>query len=268
MTLRPTILLTLLMACGGSTLASAAPDAIQAGPDIAIATTPSGKIQGFVHNAILTYRGIPYATAERFMPPQPTRKWADTKMALLYGNICPQSASNPLANFLFSGPHLQQSDDCQNLNIWTPALSDHKPRPVMVWLHGGGFQAGSAIESYAYDGENLSRSGDVVVVSVNHRLNVMGHLDLSAYGKQYQHSANLGVMDLVAALQWVKANIAQFGGDPDNVTIFGESGGGAKVLTLMATPAAKGLFQKGIVQIDILPHLRASRLRRGIPITG
>ena len=248
MTLRPTILLTLLMACGGSTLASAAPDAIQAGPDIAIATTPSGKIQGFVHNAILTYRGIPYATAERFMPPQPTRKWADTKMALLYGNICPQSASNPLANFLFSGPHLQQSDDCQNLNIWTPALSDHKPRPVMVWLHGGGFQAGSAIESYAYDGENLSRSGDVVVVSVNHRLNVMGHLDLSAYGKQYQHSANLGVMDLVAALQWVKANIAQFGGDPDNVTIFGESGGGAKVLTLMATPAAKGLFQKGIVQ--------------------
>ncbi len=248
MTLRPTILLTLLMACGGSTLASAAPGAIQAGPDIAIATTPSGKIQGFVHNAILTYRGIPYATAERFMPPQPTRKWADTKMALLYGNICPQSASNPLANFLFSGPHLQQSDDCQNLNIWTPALSDHKPRPVMVWLHGGGFQAGSAIESYAYDGENLSRSGDVVVVSVNHRLNVMGHLDLSAYGKQYQHSANLGVMDLVAALQWVKANIAQFGGDPDNVTIFGESGGGAKVLTLMATPAAKGLFQKGIVQ--------------------
>ena len=248
MTLKPTILLTLLMACGGSTLASAAPDAIQAGPDIAIATTPSGKIQGFVHNAILTYRGIPYATAERFMPPQPTRKWADTKMALLYGNICPQSASNPLANFLFSGPHLQQSDDCQNLNIWTPALSDHKPRPVMVWLHGGGFQAGSAIESYAYDGENLSRSGDVVVVSVNHRLNVMGRLDLSAYGKQYQHSANLGVMDLVAALQWVKANIAQFGGDPDNVTIFGESGGGAKVLTLMATPAAKGLFQKGIVQ--------------------
>lgn len=248
MTLRPTILLTLLMACGGSTLASAAPGAIQAGPDIAIATTPSGKIQGFVHNAILTYRGIPYATAERFMPPQPTRKWADTKMALLYGNICPQSASNPLANFLFSGPHLQQSDDCQNLNIWTPALSDHKPRPVMVWLHGGGFQAGSAIESYAYDGENLSRSGDVVVVSVNHRLNVMGHLDLSAYGQQYQHSANLGVMDLVAALQWIKTNIAQFGGDPNNVTIFGESGGGAKVLTLMATPSAKGLFHKAIVQ--------------------
>jgi len=243
-----TILLPLLIACGGSTLASAAPDAIQAGPDIAISTTQSGAVQGFVHNAILTYRGIPYATAERFMPPQPLPKWTDTKMALLYGNICPQSASNPLANFLFSGPHLQQSDECQNLNIWTPALSDHKPRPVMVWLHGGGFHAGSAIESYAYDGENLSRSGDVVVVSVNHRLNVMGHLDLSAYGKQYQHSANLGVMDLVAALQWVKANIAQFGGDPNNVTIFGESGGGAKVLTLMATPAAKGLFHKAIVQ--------------------
>jgi len=111
------ILLPLLLAFGGSTLASAAPDAIQAGPHIAIATTQSGAVQGFVHNAILTYRGIPYATAERFMPPQPLPKWADTKMALLYGNICPQSASNPLANFLFSGPHLQQSDDCQNLNI-------------------------------------------------------------------------------------------------------------------------------------------------------
>lgn len=242
------LLLPLLLALGSHTQAFATQETVLAGPDIAIANTQAGQVQGFIHDGILTYRGIPYATAERFMPPQPMPHWNNTRSALLYGNICPQVAQNPLANFLFSGPQLPQSDACQNLNIWTPALADQKKRPVMVWLHGGGFQAGSSIESYAYDGENLSRSGDVVVVSINHRLNVMGHLDLSAYGKQYQHSANVGVMDLVAALQWVKANIAQFGGDPDNVTIFGESGGGAKVLTLMATPAAKGLFQKGIVQ--------------------
>jgi para-nitrobenzyl esterase len=118
----------------------------------------------------------------------------------------------------------------------------------MVWLHGGGFSAGSAIELPSYDGENLSKKGDVVVVSINHRLNVLGFLNLSAYGDKYKASANVGMMDIVAALQWVKQNIASFGGDPDNVTIFGQSGGGGKVTTLMAAPSAKGLFQKAIVQ--------------------
>ncbi|TCP95983.1 para-nitrobenzyl esterase [Cricetibacter osteomyelitidis] len=223
-------------------------DAVVAEPNVAVANTQAGKVQGFVHNGIFNYKGIPYATAERFKAPQAVAKWADTRTALTYGNICPQSAQNPLANFMFSGPHLQQSDDCLNLNVWTPALNDGKKRPVMVWLHGGGFEAGSSIESYAYDGENLSRTGDVVVVSVNHRLNAMGYLDLSAYGDEYKHSANNGIQDLVAALKWVQTNAAAFGGDADNVTIFGESGGGAKVLTLMATPAAKGLFDKAIVQ--------------------
>ena len=223
-------------------------DSVVANPDVAVVTIQTGKVQGFVHNGIYTYRGIPYATAERFQPPQPVESWDTTRTALMYGNICPQVADNPLQNFMFSGPHLNQSDDCLNLNIWTPSISDGQKRPVMVWLHGGGFSGGSSIESYAYDGENLSRTGDVVVISVNHRLNVMGHLDLSDYGDQYANSANSGVMDLVAALQWVKANAAAFGGDADNVTIFGESGGGAKVLTLMGTPAAKGLFHKGIVQ--------------------
>lgn len=241
-------LLAIAVALGVAHAAHAKGDSVAAGPTIAIADTQAGKVQGFVRNGVYVYRGIPYAKADRFQPPKPVESWGGTRTALMYGNICPQLPGNPLANFMFSGPHLEQSDDCLNLNVWTPSLSNGRRRPVMVWLHGGGFSNGSSIESYAYDGENLSRTGDVVVISVNHRLNVMGHLDLSAYGKQYANSANSGVMDLVAALQWVRANAAAFGGDPDNVTIFGESGGGAKVLTLMGTPAAKGLFHKGIVQ--------------------
>ena len=132
-------------------------------------------------------------------------------------------------------------NNCQNLNIWTPGIADGKKRPVMVWLHGGGFSAGSSAEIPAYDGADLSRAGDVVVVSVNHRLNVLGHLDLSAYGEKYRNADNVGIYDLVDALRWVRDNIARFGGDPANVTIFGESGGGAKVLALMTTPYAKGL---------------------------
>ena len=252
MTLFKSSMLALALALGATHSASAANDSVIAGPTIAVANIQAGKVQGFVHNGIYTYRGVPYAKAERFQPPQTVEKWANTRLALMYGNICPQVATNPLANFMFSGPHLNQSDDCLNLNVWTPSIADKKKRPVMVWLHGGGFSGGSAIESYAYDGENLSRTGDVVVVSVNHRLNVMGHLDLSAYGSQYVNSANVGVMDLVAALQWVKANAAAFGGDAANVTIFGQSGGGAKVLTLMGTPAAKGLFHKAIVQSGAL----------------
>ncbi len=252
MTLLKSSILALALALGATHSASAANDSVIAGPAVAVASIQSGKVQGFVHNGIYTYRGVPYAKAERFQPPQAMGKWDNTRLALMYGNICPQVAANPLANFMFSGPHLNQSDDCLNLNVWTPSISDRKKRPVMVWLHGGGFSGGSSIESYAYDGENLARTGDVVVVSVNHRLNVMGHLDLSAYGSQYANSANVGVMDLVAALQWVKANVAAFGGDADNVTIFGQSGGGAKVLTLMGTPAAKGLFHKAIEQSGAL----------------
>ena len=241
-------MLTLALALGTAHLAYANNDSVIADPTVAVTQTQAGKVQGFVHNGIYTYRGIPYARAERFQAPQAVEKWDNTRPALMYGNICPQVAINPLENFMFSGPHLKQSDDCLNLNVWTPSISDGQKRPVMVWLHGGGFSGGSSIESYAYDGENLSRTGNVVVISVNHRLNEMGHLDLTAYGKQYTQSANAGVMDLVSALQWVKANAAAFGGDSNNVTIFGESGGGAKVLTLMGTPAAKGLFHKAIVQ--------------------
>ena len=143
------------------------------------------------------------------------------------------------------------SEHCQYLNVWTQSLDPQAKRPVMVWLHGGGFWDGSSIEHVAYDGENLSRFGDVVVVTVNHRLNILGYLDLSPYGEKYWNSGNAGNADLVASLQWVHDNIAQFGGDPENVTIFGQSGGGGKVSSLMQTPAANGLFQKGIIMSGV-----------------
>ncbi|MCY7007904.1 carboxylesterase family protein [Fusobacterium simiae] len=211
-----------------------------------IATTESGKIQGFVQDGIYTYLGVPYATAERFMPPKKLAKWDGVKQTTKFGTFFSQGGGMVPRSGWFVGPKLEMSEDSYNLNIWTPAIKDGKKRPVMVWLHGGGFRSGSSAENYIYDGKNLSKMGDVVVVSVNHRLNLLGFLDLSAYGEKYKNSANVGIMDLVASLEWVRDNIEEFGGDPNNVTIFGESGGGAKVLTLMATPAAKGLFHKAV----------------------
>ena len=151
-------------------------------------------------------------------------------------------------------PHMywSEKEDCQNLNIWTPSIRDGRKRPVMVWLHGGGFSAGSSIEQLAYDGENLSRAGDVVVVSVNHRLNVLGYLDLSPFGEKYQDSANAGNLDLIAALEWIRDNIEGFGGDPENVTLFGQSGGGVKVWSLLQMPEADGLFHKGIIESGVV----------------
>lgn len=227
---------------------------VQAGYGIAVVETAQGAVQGYVQDSIITYKGIPYATAERFMPPQKVAKWADTRLAVTYGKVCPQIPFGE-RSFFFVGNEMPESEDCQNLNVWTPSIDDGKKRAVMVWIHGGGFQSGSSNDLQSYDGENLARSQDVVVVSVNHRLNAMGHLDLSAYGEQYKNSANVGVMDLVASLEWVKDNIAKFGGDPENITIFGESGGGAKVLTLMGTPAAQGLFHKAIVQSGALEKM-------------
>jgi para-nitrobenzyl esterase len=222
-----------------------------ASKNVAVVKTESGLVQGFIHHGIFTYRGIPYAKAARFMPPEKPDSWEGVRTAFTYGFICPQRQSdqiNDRSEFLLPHRYWPANENCQNLNVWTPGINDGKKRPVMVWFHGGGFIFGSSIALYAYDGENLSRKGDVVVVTVNHRLNVLGFLDLAAYGPEYKHSGNVSIMDLVAALQWVKANIANFGGDPENVTIFGQSGGGGKVITLLATPAAKGLFQKAIVE--------------------
>ena len=216
---------------------------VEAGPDIAVTDTQSGKVQGYISNGIYTYHGIPYAQAdERFTEAHEVDPWEGVRMAFDYGPISPQEAAGAIPG----GDNMD--NNCQNLNIWTPGINDGGKRPVMVWLHGGGFSTGSSIEQAYYDGENLSRKGDVVVVSVNHRLNVLGHLNLSRYGEQYKNSGNVGITDIIDALQWVQDNIENFGGDPDNVTVFGESGGGAKVLALMTSPYASGLFHKGIVE--------------------
>ncbi|MBQ7594371.1 MAG: carboxylesterase/lipase family protein [Synergistaceae bacterium] len=235
-------------------LVSSAYAEILAGPGIAVVDVEGGKLQGYVHDGIFTYHGVPYAQAEPFMPPVKVPAWEGIKLALTYGTMSPQSTSPQDDIFPphYFWPHweprnLPQSHSCQNLNIWTPGLDDAK-RPVMVWLHGGGHMMGAATVEDVYDGENLSRKGDVVVVSVNHRLNVAGFLNLSKYGEKYKNSFNQSTRDLVAALEWIRDNIAKFGGDPENVTLFGQSGGGAKILTLMAVPSAKGLFHKAIVQ--------------------
>ena len=245
---------------------------IISGPGVAVVEVEGGKLQGYIKNNIFTYLGVNYAESELFMPPTKIKAWEGIKMAVTYGNISPQLTSQQDDMFaahwywpLWNTRNYPQNNNCQNLNIWTPGL-DEKKRPVMIWIHGGGFEAGSSSVEDIYDGENLSRTGDIVVVSVNHRLNVLGFLDLSAYGQEYKYSGNLGILDLVAALEWVKNNIANFGGDPNNITLFGQSGGGAKILTLMATPAAKNLFHKAIEQsgaVELmgitLPDQKASR---------
>jgi para-nitrobenzyl esterase len=224
---------------------------VVAGKDVAVVQTTDGKLRGYIHNGIYTYKGIPYAKAERFMPPQKPAAWSNVRTAFSYGPVCPTDVTtqvNDEIEFPFQHNWGYSNEACQVLNVWSGGVADGKKRPVMVWLHGGGFSAGSSIELPSYDGEALAQKGDVVVVSINHRLNVLGFLDLSAYGDQYKASANVGMLDALAALQWVRDNIEQFGGDPANVTIFGQSGGGGKVTTLMSAPAAKGLFHKAIVQ--------------------
>ena len=210
-----------------------------------VAETTAGLIEGSWEDGVYRYLGVPYAqAAERFVPAGEVEPWEGIRAADAYGPISPQGAISGVGG---AADQTGTDNNCQNLNIWTPGIGDGQKRPVMVWLHGGGFSTGSGNEA-GYDGANLSREGNVVVVTVNHRLNVFGHLDLSAYGEKYRYSANVGILDIVDALEWIQGNIEAFGGDPDNVTIFGQSGGGAKVLALMTSPYAEGLFDKGIVQ--------------------
>jgi para-nitrobenzyl esterase len=223
---------------------------IEAGENIAVTNTESGKVRGYTHGGMYIYKGIPYAQAERFTSPVKVKPWTGVRSSMSYGPVCPLidpvTSVQDESEFLFHHDWGYPNEACLMLNIWTPNLNDGKKRPVLFWIHGGGFTAGSSQELPSYDGENLSKKGDVVVVSINHRLNILGYLDLSAYGEKYKNSANLSILDMKAALEWVKTNISNFGGDPENVTIFGQSGGGAKVNTLMSMPSAKGLFQKAI----------------------
>ena len=220
--------------------------------DKIVVETKQGKLRGFYRDGVYQFWGIRYATARRFHMPEEPESWSGIKNAMAYGYVSPL-LTDPLPEFELTVPHRfwPEGEDCLNLNIATPSIDKHAKKAVMVWFHGGGFSDGSAIAHIAFEGDNMARNHDVVMVCVNHRLNAFGFLDLSAYGEEYKNSGNAGMADLVAALKWIKENIASFGGDPGNVTIFGQSGGGAKVTTLGQTPDADGLFQKAIVMSGV-----------------
>lgn len=223
----------------------------QFGAGIAEVKTQQGIVAGYIEKGIYIYKGIKYAKADRFMPPTDPDSWDGVKPTRAYGSTAMQAhheISSDVDEFAYQWTDGYFSEDCQHLNIWTPGINDGKKRPVLFWIHGGGYAAGSGQQLPAYDGRNISRRGDVVFVTVNHRLNILGFLDLSSFGDKYKYSGNVGMLDLVAALKWVHNNIEAFGGDPDNVTIMGQSGGGGKVSNLLVMPSASGLFHKACIQ--------------------
>jgi para-nitrobenzyl esterase len=234
-------------------VAASAKDSSAQGP---VANTTSGKIRGVVQeNKVIAFRGIPYGAptggANRFMPPVKPEAWSGIKETVEWGPEAPQGPHTEIPEVAATIPKQTISEDCLHLNVWTNGLgsqSDGRKRPVMVWLHGGGFTSGNG--SYTmYDGGNMAHKHDVVTVTINHRLNSFGFLYLADIGgAKFANASNCGILDAVAALEWVRDNIANFGGDPGNVTIFGQSGGAGKVSTLLAMPAAKGLFHRAIIQ--------------------
>lgn len=231
-----------------------------AGAVAPVVETQAGQVRGAVVDGVLAFKGVPYgaptAGAARFLPPSPPVAWAGVRDATAYSGHAPQMGLRPasrpeLADLYGVGDTSAPTEDCLSVNVWTsaaaPLAADGAKRPVMVWLHGGAFSYGTG-NGERSRGSRLARRGDVVVVCVNHRLNILGFLDLSAQGDAWRHSGNAGMLDIVAALEWVRDNIAAFGGDPGCVTVFGESGGGGKVCTLMGMPAAQGLFHRAVVQ--------------------
>ncbi len=235
------------------TLSRAAADGITAEAPSPMVQTTAGKVRGISRGKIKIFKGIPYGASTegsgRFMPPAKPQPWTGVRDALELGPKAPQNPENLLPEVLVQRPKDEKmGEDCLRLNVWTAGVGDQRKRPVMVWLHGGGFATGSG-GSYYFDGTNLAAKHEVVVVTINHRLNLFGFLYLGDLGgPRYANSGNVGMLDIVAALEWVRDNAAAFGGDPGNVTIFGESGGGGKVSTLMAMPAAKGLFHRAVVE--------------------
>lgn len=205
-----------------------------------VVRTSMGEVSGSFNDTIYAFKGIPYAKAERFMPPQDPDSWEGILGCTQFGPVARQTVP-------WYPDSMQNEQELFSVNVWTQGIMDGKKRPVMLWLHGGGFRVGSSNDPMTY-GEALAKKGDIVMVSINHRLNILGFLDLSACGEKYTKSANVGMLDIVHALEWIQNNIEHFGGNPADVTIVGESGGGGKVGTLMCMPSANGLFKKAIIQ--------------------
>ncbi|MEO6340825.1 MAG: carboxylesterase family protein, partial [Caulobacteraceae bacterium] len=247
-------------AAGAAAMSGVANAASAAAP---VADTTAGKIRGYANGRIKVFKGVPYGQptggANRWLPAKAPIAWKGVRDATKQGDKCPQNEGAPMEEEAVQLGKETMSEDCLNLDVWTPAVgAGSGKRPVMVWYHGGGFSSGSG-GGLRYDGVNLCTKKDIVLVVVTHRLNVFGFLNLaSLYGPAYADSGNVGIMDCVSALKWVHDNIANFGGDPGNVTIFGESGGAGKVSTMMAMPSAKGLFHKAIAQ-------SGASLRAGAP---
>ena len=222
-------------------------------------TTPLGKLRGFKLKGIYNFLGVRYGNVKRWEAATPVEPWKGIKNAVQFGERMFPGTAVPGGVPMFTPwdsdgvahEAYGYAEDALNLNIWTGSLDPAAKKPVMVWIHGGGYSTGSAMEMQCHHGAALAEFGDVVVVSINHRLNVFGFLDMSRFGEQYKNSVNAGIEDLVLALQWIHDNIACFGGDPGNVLIFGQSGGGGKVCTLMQTPAAAGLFHKAVIMSGV-----------------
>lgn len=231
----------------GAPMTTKADDAYVASKDKTLVETNKGSLIGGLDDSIYSYLGVPYARADRFMPAEDVKPWQGVRPAVTYGENCFIPQMTAVAGDELFNPHryMPMSENCQFLNIWTPGIKDANKRPVMVWIHGGGFTNGSGIELTSYDGHNLSKQGDVVVVTLNHRLNALGFLDLSAYGDKYRNSGNASVTDLVAALKWVSQNIETFGGDPRQCDDFRSVGRRLQGSCADGHASGKRAFSKG-----------------------